>query len=182
MTACVGLCPSVPSAGSVMPSSALVCEPAALREQVAMLVEKRMCCWRIRSDGCRKKSRTCAGRCAGTAATAANPLRRTVRGDGDAACTVGRAGGRGQPGHRGLTRHQVAPCQVDTQWSYPLRATCSFRQYRYWRIRHRHCLHACGRTCMVHRCSMHDKPPTHGCLRFGNRMRFHPRTGTRPLY
>lgn len=67
-------------------------------------------------------------------------------------------------------------------WPYPLRVTCSSHQYRHWRIRHRHCLHACARTCMVHRCSMHDKPPTHGCLRFGNRMRFHPRTGTRPLY
>jgi len=35
-----GLCPSVPSAGPVRPSSALACELAARREQVAMLVEK----------------------------------------------------------------------------------------------------------------------------------------------
>lgn len=42
MTACAGLCLSVPFAGPVMSSSALACEPAALREQVAMLVEKKV--------------------------------------------------------------------------------------------------------------------------------------------
>ncbi len=65
-------------------------------------------------------------------------------------------------------------------WPYSPRVTCASLQFRPPELRHRHCLHACARTRMVHRCSMHDKPPTHGCLRFGNRMRFHPRTGTRP--
>ena len=52
-----------------------------------------MRCWRSRSDGCRKKSRTCVGRCAGTAATAANPLRRMVRGAGAVGRTAAGAGG-----------------------------------------------------------------------------------------
>lgn len=90
---------------------------------------RRKRCWRSRLDGCRKEFRTCVGRCARTAATATHPLRRPVRsaGDGDAACTRGWAGGRrGQPGHRGLTRHQVAPCQVDTH-------------VEHWPDRCRHC-------------------------------------------
>ena len=137
---------------------------------------RRKCCWRSRLDGCRKKSRTCVDRCTGTAATAANPLRRTVRGTGDAACTVGRAVGPSRPhppsGGSLPSRHS---------WPYPLRVTCSSRQYRHRRICHRHCLHAFSRTRMFHRCSLHDKPPTHGCLRFCNRMRSHPRKGTPPL-
>ena len=143
---------------------------------------RKMCCWRSRLDGCRKKSRTCVGRCTGTAVTAANPLRRTVRSAGDAACTVGRAGGRGAAGPSGPRPPSGGSLPSRHSWPYPLRVTCSSRQYRHWRIRHRHCLHACAQTRMEHLWTMHDKPPTHGCLRFGNRMRFHPRTGTRPLY
>ncbi|MCY3658843.1 MAG: DUF6444 domain-containing protein [Caldilineaceae bacterium] len=99
-----------------MPSSALSCEPAALREQVAMLVEKSALPEeqvrqlqeeiqdlrrQVRRDssnsgqpplqdgpGCRRRRRS------------------LHRGTG---CRPG-----GQPGHRGLTHHQVAPCQVDT--------------------------------------------------------------------
>ncbi len=67
-------------------------------------------------------------------------------------------------------------------YALPIKDRCFSRQYRHRSIRRCHCLHACNRTRMVHGYSMHDKPPTHGCPQFCNRMRSHPKTGTILLY
>ena len=180
MTACAGLCLSVPFAGPVMSSSALACEPAALREQVAMLVEKKVL---LEKQVRRLQEKI-------------QDLRRQVHRDSS---NSGQSPSQDGPGHRRRSLHcgtgrrppAAGPSRPHPpsggslpsrhSWPYPLRVTCSSRQYRHRRICHRHCLHAFARTRMFHRCSLHDKPPTHGCLRFCNRMRSHPRKGTPPL-
>ena len=108
-----------------MPFSALACEPAALRGQVAMLVEKNALLEEqvrrlqeeiqdLRRQGRQQQRPTpFAGR-SGAPVTATQP----APWDGSAA--------GGQPGHRSFTRLQVAPCQVDTH-------------VEHWPDRCRHC-------------------------------------------